>query len=84
MTPLVVLMGSLVSLCACWCVAADFFAQTLINPLNEATVDASILIHYSTFGYALVFCFVLNLLSSGIPALRASRIRIVNALTGKR
>ena len=78
------LIGLLMSLCACWFFAADFFAQPMSNTLNEATVDASILIHYSTFGYALVFCFVLNLLSSGIPALRASRIRIVNALTGKR
>ena len=37
----------------------------------------------STFLYALLFCFVLNLLSSGIPAWRASRTNIVNALGGK-
>ena len=77
------LIGLLLSLCACWFFAADFFAQPMSNTLNTATVDASILMQYSTFGYALLFCFVLNLLSSGIPALRASRIHIINALTGK-
>ena len=77
------LIGLLLSLCACWIFAADFFAQPMSNTLNTATVDASILMQYSTFGYALLFCFVLNLLSSGIPALRASRVHIVNALTGK-
>ena len=76
-------IGLLLSMCACWSFAAYFFAEPMSDTLNEATVDASVLMHYSTFGYALLFCFVLNLLSSGIPALRASRLRIVNALTGK-
>ena len=55
---------------------AQEFSQTLSPP-------ASILLHGSTFGWALLFCFVLNLLSSGIPAWRASRIGIVNALGGR-
>ena len=51
--------------------------------LNAPTVDSRILLQPSTFLYALLFCFVLNLLSSGIPAWRASRTNIVNALGGK-
>lgn len=51
--------------------------------LNPPTVDASILVHASTFGWALLFCFILNLLSSGIPAWRASRMNIVEAIGGK-
>ena len=59
------------------------FAQLYSMTLNPPTVNASILIHASTFGWALLFCFVLNLLSTGIPAWRASRIKIVEAINGK-
>ena len=59
------------------------FAQPYSATLNAPTVDSSILLHPSTFLYALLFCFVLNLLSSGIPAWRVSRTSIVNALGGR-
>lgn len=59
------------------------FAQLYSMTLNPPTVNASILIHASTFGWALLFCFVLNLLSTGIPAWRASRMKIVEAINGK-
>ena len=59
------------------------FAQQYSMTLNPPTVDASILVHASTFGWALLFCFILNLLSSGIPAWRASRMNIVEAIGGK-
>ena len=60
-----------------------FFAQEYSVTLNPPTVDASILLHASTFGWALLFCFVLNLLSTGIPAWRASRMNIVEAIGGR-
>ena len=44
------------------------FAQPYSNSYNVPAIDASILLHASTFIYALLFCFILNLLSSGIPA----------------
>ena len=59
------------------------FAQEFSQTLNPPEVDASILLHASTFAWALLFCFVLNLMSSGFPAWRASRIGIVNALGGR-
>ena len=59
------------------------FVQDWTTALNPPVVDASILIHASTFGWALLFCFVLNLLSTGIPAWRASRMNIVEAINGK-
>ncbi len=59
------------------------FAQPYSNSYNVPAIDTSILLHASTFIYALLFCFILNLLSSGIPAWRASRTSIVNALGGK-
>jgi putative ABC transport system permease protein len=65
-------------------VGNDFlFAQPQSQTLNPPVVDASILLQPDTFLWALFFCFVLNLLSSGIPAWRASRIGIVNALGGR-
>ena len=59
------------------------FAQAFSNTLNPPAVDISILIHASTFGWALLFCFILNLLSTGIPAWIASRTNIVMALNGR-
>ncbi len=59
------------------------FSQPFSNSYNAPAIDSSILLHASTFIYALLFCFILNLLSSGIPAWRASRTSIVNALGGK-
>lgn len=59
------------------------FAQEFSQTLNPPQVDAAILLHPSTFGWALLFCFILNLLSSGFPAWKASRIGIVNALGGR-
>lgn len=75
-------LGLVISLLFAFLLADTIFAQgwTAINP---PTVDASILIHASTFGWALLFCFVLNLLSTGIPAWRASRMNIVEAIGGR-
>ncbi len=65
--------------------AADglLFAQAYSMTLNPPTVDASILVHASTFLWALLFCFVLNLLSTGIPVWRAARMNIVGAIGGR-
>ncbi len=54
------------------------------SPMYSAspTIDISVLLNVSTFLWALLFCFVLNLLSTGIPSFRASRTNVVNALKG--
>jgi putative ABC transport system permease protein len=46
------------------------------------TVKVFDIVHFSTFLLALIFCFVLNLISTLIPAWRASRVNIVNAVGG--
>jgi len=56
------------------------FTPSFADTLNPPQVDMSILIHPSTFLMALLFCFLLNLLSSGLPAWRASRTNVVDAL----
>lgn len=50
--------------------------------LSSATssLKLSMLFHIDVFVYALLFCLLLNLLSAGIPAWKASRATIVNAL----
>ena len=55
------------------------YSSTYVTPKT----DLSILLHASTFGLALLFCFILNLLSTGIPAWVASRIHIVTAMGGR-
>lgn len=70
-------------------VFALIWGETIFLPGYGASATASgisfnILFHWSTFLWAMVFCFFLNLLSAGIPSLNASRVNIVNALAGKR
>lgn len=52
--------------------------------IPQAKISFTSLIHMSTFMWALLFCFILNLLSTGIPAWRASRANIVEAIAGLR
>ena len=83
MTLLAGVVGLLLSVAFAYVGNTLLFAQEFSQTLNPPEVDASILLHASTFGWALLFCFVLNLLSSGFPAWRASRVGIVNALGGR-
>ena len=76
-------LGLIISLLFAFLLGDTLFVQDWTTSLNPPVVDASILIHASTFGWALLFCFVLNLLSTGIPAWRASRMNIVEAINGK-
>ena len=77
------MVGLLLSLAFAYVGDSILFSQEYSATLNPPTVDASILIHLSTFLWALLFCFVLNLLSAGIPAWRASRMNIVEAIGGR-
>lgn len=59
------------------------FSQPFSQTLNPPKADITMLLQWSTFGWALLFCFILNLLSTGIPAWRASRTSVVNAISGR-
>ncbi len=65
------------------------FADTLIEvpswnaPGSEVSVTPGMLFRWSVFGWALLFCFVLNLLSAGLPAWRASRQDPIQALNSR-
>lgn len=45
-------------------------------------INLNMLLQPSTFFMSLLFCFILNLMSTGIPAWHASKANIVNALEG--
>lgn len=49
----------------------------------EASPTFNMTLNLKTFGIALLFCLILNLLSTGMPAWRASRVNPAEAISGK-
>lgn len=75
------MIGWILSMAFAYLFSAFIFSRPSYSV--DPTVDISILLNPSTFLWALLFCFFLNVLSTGIPAWRASRTDIVNALRGR-
>ena len=76
-------LGLLMSVVFAFVGSSMIFAQEYSYNSVLPEVDITMLLQLDTFLWAFFFCFVLNLLSSGFPAWRASRIGIVNAISGK-
>lgn len=76
-------LGLLLSVAFAYLGESMLFAEGFSKTVNAPLINASILLHASTFGWAVLFCFILNLLSSGFPAWRASRVGIVDAIGGR-
>lgn len=78
------LIGLLMSLICGLC-----FGDSIFDPFswsdNYKVTSVSLvqLFHWSTFAWAMLFCFILNLLSAALPSINASRVNIVNAISGK-
>lgn len=61
--------------------ACDYiFEQSWFDSTQSKTLDMRILLSPKIYGWVMLFCFLLNTLSSTIPAWRASRGNIVEAL----
>lgn len=62
---------------------ACIFDNVIFEDITGSAVTASLseLIHWSTFLIALLFCFILNLLSNSVPAWKASRTSIMDAMS---
>lgn len=73
---LISLIGGIIGLLITW--AAAFVLKDYL--FDNATLSLSMILDPVVFLMAFVFCLVLNLLSAGIPAWRAARMNIVNAL----
>lgn len=85
---LITLVGGFIGLMAC-----IIFGSLLFDAIYSAgwfssfsvpvTVSFGSLFDWRMFAYALLFCFVLNLFSTGIPAWRASRVNPVDAINSR-
>lgn len=81
----ITLIGGVIGLLLCIGFGALLFDTVYsIGRWNQfampATLSAEALFDWSIGAYALLFCFILNLISTGVPALRASRINPVEAI----
>ncbi len=82
---IVTLAGGLLGLLFCF-MFGFFFSDMLFTSTGitrDMDVPLQLLLDWKLYGTALLFCFILNLLSSGIPAWRASRVDPVKALSGR-
>ncbi|MDE6563356.1 MAG: ABC transporter permease, partial [Muribaculaceae bacterium] len=82
---IVTLAGGLLGLLFCF-IFGFFFSDMLFTSTGitrDMDVPLQLLLDWKLYGTALLFCFILNLLSSGIPAWRASRVDPVKALSGR-
>lgn len=63
-----------------------FYSDMVFTELaasKNANISLSMLFNWQVFATALLFCFILNILSSGIPAWRASRVDPVTAINSR-
>ena len=75
-------IGFCMSVAFAYLFSAELFTRSNSILANEPKIEMSILIHMSTFVWVLLFCFLLNVLSTGIPAWQAARVNVVNAIKG--
>ncbi|MCM1521927.1 MAG: ABC transporter permease [Muribaculaceae bacterium] len=78
------LIGGAIGLGLCmlfaWLFAGNLIDQGWNHPMAEVSLPLGALFSWRIFLMALVVCFVLNLLSSGVPSLKAARVNPVEAL----
>ncbi len=77
------IIGWVLSMVFAMLFSTELFTRGFSYTSAPPSIDISMLVQLSTFFTAIGFCFLLNLLSSGLPAWNASRSNIVNALNKK-
>ena len=79
------MIGLLLSLIGGLLFADKIFTPSIFSANYKVTsISIRHLFHWSTFAWAMLFCFILNVLSAALPSINASRVNIVNALSGKK
>lgn len=78
------ILGLIFSLVFAWLFAGSLLIGAKYVVGSATNISIISLLDWRILLAALGFCFVLNLLSSGIPAWRASRIHVVEAIGGIR
>lgn len=74
------LLGLVLCFVFCYFLADYIFDTGFFYRTTDLTFDLGILFSPSIYGWTLLFCLVLNVMSTIIPAWRASRCNIVEAL----
>lgn len=74
-------VGLLLSVIFAYFASNALFTQGFIDHNVDTQFSAIMIMQWNTFGYALAFCFILNLVSTGLPSILAARTNIVNALS---
>lgn len=77
------IIGWVLSMVFARIMSAELFTETMEVSTSAPTVSPDMLVQWSVFFTALLFCFILNLLSNSLPAWRASRSNIVKSLNGQ-
>lgn len=84
------LIGGVIGLILCIIFVA-FFSNLFISyggtfgsgDIMSANPTFRMMLNFKTFGIAMLLCLILNLISTGMPAWRASRINPAEAISGK-
>lgn len=80
-TILASILGLIMCFIICGCASEFIFQEgSFFGITHEITFDASVLFSPEIYGWAILFCLVLNILSSVVPAWRACRANIVESL----
>lgn len=82
---LITVAGGLLGLILCFFFGI-FYSDMIFTELatSQSTgLSLSLIFNWQIFAIALIFCFILNILSSGIPAWRASRVDPVAAINSR-
>ena len=78
------LLGLILSFVAAYAFKGIIYSNSAMSSqLGDATIDPVALLNPIIFVYAFLFCILLNLLSSIIPAWRTSRKPIVESILSK-
>lgn len=66
------------------CVVFSWLCGSYLFSVSDSRISAEMILQWSTFGLAMMFCFILNLLCSALPAWKSARTGIVESLSGTR
>ncbi len=85
------LAGGLIGLILCFIFIAEFsnLFVDYVSKWNTTDIEASarpafeMMFTWGAFGFALLFCFILNLISTGLPAFKATAVNPAEAISAK-
>ncbi len=74
-------IGIILSIIFAYIASEALFTKDYSDSHVSPNFNVFMIMQWKTFGLALLFCFILNLASAGLPSIMAARTNIVNALS---